>query len=64
MEGGKTAKGMVYIMHEERKLGLPSAHYYKILSDAYEKFDFDLKILKEALNFSDTENFDGESTAE
>ena len=57
MENGKTVKGMVYIMHEERKLGLPSAHYYKILSDAYEKFEFDLKILEEAINFSDTGEF-------
>ena len=52
-ENGEKFVGMVYIMHEERKLGLPSAHYYKILSDAYEKFEFDLKILKEAKNFSD-----------
>ena len=53
MDKGKTMKGMVYIMHEERKLGLPTAHYYKILSDAYEKFGFDFNILEEALNYSE-----------
>lgn len=29
--------------------------------NAYEKFKFDLKILEEALIFSDTENFDSET---
>ena len=56
-DDGEKILGIVYIMHEERKLGLPSAHYYKILSDAYEKFDFDFDILENALDFSDEENF-------
>ena len=44
-------------MHEKRKLGLPTSHYYRVLHDAYEKFGFDLKILEEAIEFSDTEKF-------
>ena len=56
-DNGEKIFGIVYIMHEERKLGLPSASYYKILSDAYEKFDFDLDILEDAVDFSDEENF-------
>lgn len=45
-------KGMAYVMHEERKLGIPSGHYYKILEDAYEKFAFDKHILQEAWSYS------------
>ena len=58
---GEKIFGIVYIMHEERKLGLPTEFYFNVLRDAYEKFHFDLKILEEALNFSDIENFDGET---
>lgn len=54
---GEILTGIVYIMHEERKLGLPTEFYYKVLRDAYEKFHFDLKILEDTLNFSDEENF-------
>lgn len=53
MENGETETGMVYIMHEERKLGLPTFHYYQILQNAYEKFGFDEKILEDALEYSD-----------
>ena len=59
-DNGEKIFGIVYIMHEERKLGLPTEFYYKVLHDAYKKFHFDLKILEEALNFSNTEDFDGE----
>lgn len=41
-------RGMAYIMHEERKLGTPSAHYYSVLAEAYAKFGFDIKILEDA----------------
>ena len=50
---GKKILGMVYIMHEERTLGLPTEFYYNVLRDAYEKFHFDLKILEDALEYSD-----------
>lgn len=45
-------KGYVYIMHEERLLGAPTARYYKVLQDGYERFGFDVKILKEGLKKS------------
>ena len=48
-------KGMAYIMHEERTLGLPSGFYYDVLEKAYRLFGFDLAILEEALAFSDPE---------
>ena len=51
---GKT-RGMAYIMHEERKLGVPSMHYLEILAKAYEKFGFDEEILGEAYDYSDRE---------
>ena len=51
---GKTS-GMVYIMHEERKLGAPSIHYLEVLAKAYEKFGFDEEILGEAYDYSDRE---------
>ena len=51
---GKT-RGMVYIMHEERKLGVPSIHYLEVLAKAYEKFGFDEEILGEAYDYSDRE---------
>ena len=51
---GKT-RGMVYIMHEERKLGVPSIHYLEVLAKAYENFGFDEEILGEAYDYSDRE---------
>lgn len=45
-------RGMVYIMHEKRKLGAPSKHYLKILEDAYEEFNFDKTILDAAYDYS------------
>ncbi len=45
-------EGMVYIMHEERKLGVPSMHYLGILEDAYRRFGFDEDILGDAYEYS------------
>ena len=45
-------KGMAYIMHEERTLGLPSHSYYGVLANASRLFGFDMDILAEALDFS------------
>ena len=39
---------MVYIMHEERNLGIPTMQYYNVLARAYENFGFDLQILQKA----------------
>lgn len=49
---GSCLNGMVYIMHEERKLGHPTAGYYDLLADAYDEFGFDRDILEEALLYS------------
>ncbi len=46
-------RGMVYIMHEERELGLPTVRYYDILEKAYRLFGFDTDILEGALLCSD-----------
>ena len=48
-------KGMAYIMHEERVLGLPSHSYYGVLANAYRLFGFDMNILAEALDYSASE---------
>ena len=45
-------RAMVYVMHEERKLGKPSRRYYRILDDAYRRFRFPRQILKDALAYS------------
>ena len=50
-------KGMAYIMHERRVLGLPYRCYYDVLARAYRLFGFDMAILEEALRYS---NFEGE----
>lgn len=46
-------RGMVYIMHEERKLGTPSMQYISLLEEAYRKFGFDKDILITAYDYSD-----------
>lgn len=45
-------RGMAYIMHEERPLGLPSCHYFETLDRAYLKFGFDEDILGDAYEYS------------
>lgn len=45
-------KAMVYIMHEERRMGLPSEYYYDVLYKAYELFGFDKKILMGAYEYT------------
>lgn len=51
-------RGMAYIMHEERKLGLPSMQYLTVLADAYKKFGFDEEILGEAYDYSQPQEKD------
>ena len=43
---------LIYIMHEERKLGLPSLHYYEVCLDGYAHFGFDPEFLENALTDS------------
>lgn len=40
---------MVYIMHEENPLGIPSQRYQDVISNAYRKFGFDGSVLEKAL---------------
>ena len=42
----------IYIMHEERKTGLPSVHYYEVCLDGYAHFGFDPSFLENALTDS------------
>lgn len=42
----------VYIMHEDRKLGIPSRHYVQVCLEGYKVFGFDVNRIKEALEFS------------
>ena len=48
----KQEQAMVYIMDESRPLGKPSLRYYKVIQDAYAKFNFDMNILTTALEES------------
>ena len=50
---GTISNVMVYVMHEEYPLNPPDTHYYAAIFDAYEKFNLDTAILKEAMSFSD-----------
>lgn len=52
LDDGQSVTGMAYVMHEERRLGAPSESYFDKLAAAYEKFGFDLKILKGAFDYS------------
>ena len=45
-------RGMVYIMHEDRALGLPTKTYYGVLENAYRRFRFPRRILREAMKYS------------
>lgn len=38
----------VYIMHEDRPIGIPSDRYMKTCFDGYDDFDFDKALLREA----------------
>lgn len=51
---GKTRrrKAFVYIMHEERRLGLPSPTYVKTCAEGYKNFGFNPDFLREAIRVS------------
>lgn len=44
-----SVKALIYIMHEERKLGCPTLHYYDVCLEGYRRFGFDEKVLEKAL---------------
>ncbi len=48
----KKIKAFVYIMHEDRPLGVPSRQYVHTCADGYMDFGFGLKHLEVALNIS------------
>ena len=45
-------EAFVYIMHEERELGIPSGFYVKTCLDGYRAFGFDEKYLFDAIRIS------------
>ena len=45
-------KVFVYIMHEERSLGLPSAHYVAVCREGYDAFGFGQRYLTDAIQRS------------
>ena len=51
----RTRDAFVYIMHEERSLGIPSRPYVETCRDGYERFGFDTAYLFEALKKSGLE---------
>ena len=52
MADGASVTGIVYIMHEERTLGLPTTSYLDLLEEAYERFGWDANIIETALTRS------------
>ena len=54
-ENGKTKliTAFVYIMHEERPLGIPSSHYVRTCIQGYRDFGFHLKHLRLAFDISE-----------
>lgn len=45
-------KVFVYIMHEDRRIGIPSRAYVETCAEGYHDFGFDTDFLTEALNYS------------
>lgn len=48
LEKKRTVDAFVYIMHEDRKLGIPSIFYVQTCLEGYIDFDFDLDLLEKA----------------
>ena len=49
MDDGSQKEVMVYIMNTQETPSLPSPEYFEIIAEGYERFNFDKKILKQAL---------------
>ena len=49
MDDGSQKEVMVYIMNTKETPSLPAPEYLKLIEDGYEHFNFDKKILKQAL---------------
>ena len=46
---GKNVSAMVYVMNDERSLGMPSEVYYRIIEEGYHSVGFDTAVLEHAL---------------
>ena len=46
------SKAFVYIMHEDRKLGIPSSYYMQTCLEGYDRFGFDKRYLLKAFIIS------------
>jgi len=51
-------EAIIYIMHEDRPLGCPSARYYDICMEGYQRLEMDVEFLRTALRES-TEGEEG-----
>ena len=60
-ETGKKLTAFVYIMHEERKLGIPTSAYIRTCVDGYRQLGFDLKHLRKAMDISEREVYHHEN---
>lgn len=58
LANGKTKKltAFIYIMHEERELGIPSLAYIRTCEEGYRSFGFDVKYLDRAYQRSTKED--------
>ena len=48
----RTISAFVYIMHEDRQLGIPSAYYVNTCLDGYDSFGFDIEYIYKAIDKS------------
>ncbi len=56
----RNIKGIIYIMHEDRKFEIPKKWYIDICKDGYKEFGFDASILDEAVDYSTRKILDGD----
>lgn len=60
-ETRKKLTAFVYIMHKERKLGIPTSAYIRTCVDGYRQFGFDMKHLRKAMDISEREVYHHEN---
>lgn len=44
MDSGEVIEGMVYIMDETRKIGIPSKEYYNVIIKSYKRLNFNFRL--------------------
>ena len=54
LDGGflGTVEGIIYILHEERPLGVPTFRYFNLCMEGYERFGFDMNLMEKAVEES------------